>query len=152
MSRRKKVGPTTVLVSKSLPKEAISVIYPYMQKIHKQNDPFRYFKKCLDKATECANCVSQLKWFGTEKPKHNFKRCSACQLVSYCSRKCQKEHWLKGHNRMCSKLCWEQKPHFVINNPIEGTCQCKFCSRFEDLKTEAQCTGLRNCQSGSGKI
>jgi len=30
-----------------------------------------------------------------------FKKCSRCRLVLYCSKDCQKEHWITGHEELC---------------------------------------------------
>merc|ERR1712168_65967 len=30
-----------------------------------------------------------------------FKKCSRCRLVLYCSKDCQKEHWVTGHENIC---------------------------------------------------
>ncbi|KAF7723765.1 hypothetical protein EC973_001678 [Apophysomyces ossiformis] len=38
-----------------------------------------------------------------EQKEGDFKRCSQCMRVSYCSRECQKEHWKSGHKVVCSK-------------------------------------------------
>jgi len=43
-----------------------------------------------------AQCVSACE--GT------LKRCSGCHLVAYCSEKCQKEHWIYNHQKMCKML------------------------------------------------
>ncbi|KAJ3697291.1 hypothetical protein LUZ61_000996 [Rhynchospora tenuis] len=32
---------------------------------------------------------------------HEFRRCSVCGLVNYCSRSCQALHWRKGHKAEC---------------------------------------------------
>ncbi|KAG0163834.1 hypothetical protein DFQ28_004240 [Apophysomyces sp. BC1034] len=39
----------------------------------------------------------------TEQNEGDFKRCSQCLRVSYCSRECQKEHWKSGHKAVCTK-------------------------------------------------
>lgn len=31
----------------------------------------------------------------------NFKKCSRCKVRFYCSKKCQKNHWTKGHREEC---------------------------------------------------
>lgn len=48
----------------------------------------------------CDNC-------GVTKEKSNediFKRCSACFSTKYCSKLCQKKHWVKTHKHHCAKL------------------------------------------------
>lgn len=43
----------------------------------------------------CSNC-------GKMNAKLN--SCSACCIVKYCSKECQKEHWKKVHKEQCTKL------------------------------------------------
>lgn len=51
-------------------------------------------KKLPDKSRECANCTS------TEG---TLMACSRCELVSYCSKDCQTQHWKAeaGHRKQC---------------------------------------------------
>ena len=44
---------------------------------------------------ECANCCD-----GTRILKKLLK-CKKCAKTFYCSKKCQKKHWLNGHSRNC---------------------------------------------------
>jgi hypothetical protein len=37
--------------------------------------------------------------------KGDFKLCSACKNVSYCSRKCSKIHWKNKHKVFCNAVC-----------------------------------------------
>jgi len=39
-----------------------------------------------------------------EQIKKSFKKCSQCQLVCYCSKICQKNHWKKIHKKTCKPL------------------------------------------------
>jgi len=39
-----------------------------------------------------------------ESKKGEFKKCNACKVVYYCSKKCQKKHWNNGHKKQCNKL------------------------------------------------
>lgn len=49
----------------------------------------KYIKDCI------SNCCENCRLFGKE-----FKRCSRCKSVNYCSEKCQKENW-KKHKLFC---------------------------------------------------
>ena len=35
--------------------------------------------------------------------KKDMKRCNGCNCMTYCSKACQKEDWLNGHNITCNK-------------------------------------------------
>jgi MYND finger len=35
---------------------------------------------------------------------HEFRRCSVCGVVNYCSRSCQALHWRKGHKTECMPI------------------------------------------------
>ncbi|KAJ6607014.1 hypothetical protein B0H10DRAFT_1629507, partial [Mycena sp. CBHHK59/15] len=38
---------------------------------------------------------------------HEFKRCSACRVVAYCSKECQARAWTAragAHKRICAKI------------------------------------------------
>ncbi|KAK6969684.1 hypothetical protein R3P38DRAFT_2814064 [Favolaschia claudopus] len=39
------------------------------------------------------------------QPKSDFKRCSGCQEVLYCSTQCQQIDWQRGHRRYCALYC-----------------------------------------------
>ena len=55
--------------------------------------------KHKDKADleECASCAITETYVQTK-----LKRCSRCKVVSYCSKECQKLHWVKGgHREFC---------------------------------------------------
>jgi MYND finger len=40
----------------------------------------------------------------TETRLHEFRRCSVCGVVNYCSRSCQALHWRKGHKTECMPI------------------------------------------------
>ena len=44
-------------------------------------------------SSTCSNCQKQCKPL----------RCTACKSVSYCSRKCQKQHWRSVHSKSCTR-------------------------------------------------
>ena len=45
----------------------------------------------------CSNCRSE-----------KFQRCCRCKIVSYCSKECQKEHWIYSHKATCRTLAGER--------------------------------------------
>lgn len=49
---------------------------------------------CSGVRCRCAQC---------EKLCDKLQRCSACQLVGYCSRSCQVKHWKAGHKQACKE-------------------------------------------------
>ncbi|KAK7498808.1 hypothetical protein BaRGS_00009900 [Batillaria attramentaria] len=58
-----------------------------------------------DKPTECTQCGAKAK--GDKR----FPTCGKCHKAWYCSTKCQKENWVKGHKIICSTK------HSVVASP-----------------------------------
>eukprot|EP00592_Proboscia_alata_P013084 CAMPEP_0194388640 /NCGR_PEP_ID=MMETSP0174-20130528/99651_1 /TAXON_ID=216777 /ORGANISM="Proboscia alata, Strain PI-D3" /LENGTH=145 /DNA_ID=CAMNT_0039180123 /DNA_START=12 /DNA_END=445 /DNA_ORIENTATION=+ len=48
----------------------------------------------LQNTHTCDNCYCECKPL----------RCTACRLVVYCSRACQRAHWKAGHDRVCRRV------------------------------------------------
>ena len=118
----------------------------------KKNVPRRQFAKCMDYPTECANCVLRMEWrcnkwgygaAGRIKTETCFqpcdcpgcnrtlKRCSACLIVAYCSVKCQKLHWKRGHKKFCKILTWKEEGPAITHNENS----CKYCTAFKFLRS-----------------
>jgi len=47
----------------------------------------------------CDNCSKTLKELGMD----HLECCSRCKIMSYCTKKCQKEAWRNGHKEHCRK-------------------------------------------------
>ena len=69
-------------------------------------------KSC--KSHFCAKCLK------TEQCEKPFPRCSGCQLVRYCSRKCQKQHWGE-HKVLCKSVREFKVDNNAQRNPDNGT-------------------------------
>ena len=96
----------------------------------------------------CANCYSKMRMRSLCQKKLNcscpcscaqcqpvnLQRCSACNLVSYCSKQCQREHWRASHKKMCSLLrqSWTSKFQPVEHNKET----CVSCQRSKVLAKE----------------
>ncbi len=63
--------------------------------------------KLKSKRLVCANCYKRNK-------KNKFKTCTGCAKIVYCSRRCQKIHWNKTHNKTCCKE-WRYEQHGYPN-------------------------------------
>ena len=63
-----------------------------IQVLKKSNNKGRPFYPGL-----CNNC------YGHCAPEITLQRCGGCQLVSYCSRSCQKDDWIR-HKRVCKEF------------------------------------------------
>jgi hypothetical protein len=57
----------------------------------------------------CGHCGSR------ERPNNKFKKCSACKVVYYCSRNCQKHNW-SNHKTQCKSLRLSKKEAREILN------------------------------------
>ena len=57
-----------------------------------KRDPFCYNSRCQNTSEN--------------KPTDDFKKCTNCKLVRFCSKECQKEDWTSpnGHKKMCLKI------------------------------------------------
>ena len=55
----------------------------------------------------------------TQSP--DLKRCSRCRCARYCNRDCQKDHFQKGHKKVCKK--WAEIYERYEGNPIQGEMQ-----------------------------
>ena len=50
----------------------------------------------------CANCVNY-SWTQPDDGS-SLLRCAKCKFISYCSKECQKERWVKVHKHHCKYL------------------------------------------------
>jgi len=76
-------------------------------------------RDCFGPPDNCHNCESKGEWEKTACARGNqcvsackggdLKRCSGCHLVAYCSERCQKEHWINNHQKMCKILSGKKK-------------------------------------------
>ena len=75
----------------------------------------------IDEKKECTNCEI----FRWKQPsdRSTLKRCSGCQLFWYCSKQCQKEHWLNTHKYHCKYLFSEK----VLPNAKHNDATCLVC-------------------------
>jgi hypothetical protein len=61
---------------------------------------------CLDEAkmnAKQAPKTGRCRYCNSEKLKFELKKCSQCQLVQYCSKKCQLADWRAGHKKECEE-------------------------------------------------
>eukprot|EP00092_Neocalanus_flemingeri_P017939 GFUD01019412.1.p1 GENE.GFUD01019412.1~~GFUD01019412.1.p1 ORF type:complete len:469 (+),score=115.25 GFUD01019412.1:61-1467(+) len=59
----------------------------------------------------CFNCPK-------DNESHKLSQCSKCKVAMYCSKVCQKEHWLTTHKKHCKYLAGEVKfPGWEEHNP-----------------------------------
>jgi len=56
-------------------------------------------------------------------------RCSRCRYISYCSKECQQEHWVKVHSQHCKYLARQKELH---NNRHDPTI-CPGCIREAEI-------------------
>eukprot|EP00092_Neocalanus_flemingeri_P005786 GFUD01006228.1.p1 GENE.GFUD01006228.1~~GFUD01006228.1.p1 ORF type:complete len:477 (-),score=143.81 GFUD01006228.1:96-1526(-) len=54
----------------------------------------------------CANC-SNYSW-GQPADQSKIQQCAKCKFISYCSKECQQEHWVKVHKHHCKYLAQQR--------------------------------------------
>ena len=59
--------------------------------------PTEYAQTTYTSMVQCANCHC------LESNRFNFRTCSGCAQVQYCSKLCQQRHWKATHTHFCSK-------------------------------------------------
>lgn len=50
-----------------------------------------------------------------ESHPREFKVCSLCEIVKYCSRECQIQHWKDGHKKISKKIRKKKKKEKMKN-------------------------------------
>ena len=87
----------------------------------------------------CDNCSI----YGWKQPddRSTIKRCSRCEVVSYCSKQCQKEHWYNAHKQHCKYLV----PSKVLPNAKHNEATCLVC------KEESR-AGSANMSQSNNKV
>ena len=111
-----------------------------------QCQPFSYIVEFSVRSKVCDFCLDSM--LDKEKYELNFKRCSKCQLVYYCSTKCQKNAWLSYHKKECiyqrklRKFCSIES---LMNQEISPIYFALFISRiYEKLKVRISIKRKKN--------
>jgi len=75
----------------------------------------------------CANCLN----YSWPQPSQESQllRCSKCKFMSYCSKECQVEHWVKVHKEQCKYLA-EKK---VLPQAIHDPASCPGCLKQTEI-------------------
>ena len=75
----------------------------------------------------CANCLN----YGWPQPSQESRllRCSKCKFMSYCSKECQKEHWVKVHKEQCKYLANQKVHPQAIHDPAS----CPGCLKQTEI-------------------
>ena len=78
-------------------------------------------------SVKCANCINY-KW---KQPLDDstIRRCSNCQLLNYCSKECQIEHWKKTHKYHCKFLAGIKTQSNIEHNPA----LCQYCKKEANI-------------------
>eukprot|EP00483_Globobulimina_turgida_P012868 UN12892 len=69
----------------------------HLQSVEELKSNRKKFRKCGN--SKC-KMTRNILW---EKYRQKFRKCSGCQRFSYCSKKCQKYHWIHEHRVICLK-------------------------------------------------
>ena len=80
-----------------------------------------YFKDC------CPNCYV----YGWKQPSDESEllRCSRCKFISYCSKECQEEHWIKVHSHHCKYLAKKK----VMRKNMHDPATCAGCMKQSEI-------------------
>ena len=86
---------------------------------------------------KCANCINY-RW---EQPSDSskIKRCSKCQILNYCSKECQTEHWRKIQKYHCGFLAGTKTQSNVRHS---ADC-CQYCIK-ENMISEKMNRNIEN--------
>jgi len=75
----------------------------------------------------CANC-SIYDW-PQVSDKSKLMRCSRCKFISYCSKECQQEHWVKVHSQHCKYMSKQNEMPMTKHDPAT----CPGCRRQAEV-------------------
>ncbi|KAG0697937.1 hypothetical protein DFH29DRAFT_944009 [Suillus ampliporus] len=121
---------TSSIISLDVPLDPSDSGEPFLSTDIDASDPERLFETLRDRlkpkfppldVLPCANVqVTQFK----ACPKQGIKTCSACKLVSYCSKECQENHW-RIHKRDCKNQLKSDdwKPAWVVERRLPTSLQ-----------------------------
>jgi hypothetical protein len=99
---------------------------------------FRYSNiKMNETARTCANCENYA-WAQPADPS-NLLTCSKCKFMSYCSKECQLEHWVKVHKQHCKYLAGLK----LLPQSRHDPAHCYTCERQAEIG-EAQIVEATN--------
>lgn len=95
-----------------------------------QNLGIRWLKGNMASASpekvECINCLI----FEWKQPQQaDLKRCTGCRMVWYCSKECQKEHWINNHKELCKNLSKKK----VFLNSVHDEDTCNVCRNVSSI-------------------
>eukprot|EP01083_Nonionella_stella_P034331 93979_1 len=87
--------------------------YKYNKVQHHQTAQYQHYKSLYKDTTKhqyrdriiCGNKKCGIHYYDHKNAKRKWYRCKRCQIMYYCSRKCQKYDWSKfDHQTLCNKL------------------------------------------------
>ena len=92
-------------------------------------------RRCYGVARDCANCISMMRNERCDQNSTNscscaecrglqLRRCTGCQVVAYCSKLCQTEHWKTNHKAWCRILSGKTRVAAVEHQ----VGKCRACS------------------------
>lgn len=70
----------------------------------------------------CSNCRKH-------KPKNQMMRCGRCGLDYYCSKLCQKMHWVSSHKMACKMECHDERASSIV---LVKQAEKSFCKLTKD--------------------
>lgn len=70
------------------------ILNKFSDHMHSSNKTYKRMETVKCSFSECAKKQPDTK-------EGRFKKCGRCHVVLYCSKECQKAHWVRGHQDMC---------------------------------------------------
>lgn len=77
-----------------LPEHKKVILNKFSDHMHSRNKKYKQMETVQCSFSECSKIQPNTK-------EGRFKKCGRCRVVLYCSKDCQKAHWINGHASVC---------------------------------------------------
>ena len=91
--------------------EASDTVMVFPATLRTLHEEYQAIQDVVQDKSKCFSCGKT----SSSLPDLNLKRCTQCKIAVYCSRECQKAHWVSSHQKLCR--------HFAM---LEGLAKLNF--------------------------